>query len=62
MMVRGDFRVETLVLAVKVGNPDAPPDDQLDSASGTEVPGQLYTPMTSSVVGPFGPDGAAIRG
>jgi len=31
-MVRGDFRVETWVSAAKPGNPDAPPDEQFNSA------------------------------
>jgi hypothetical protein len=31
-MVRGDFRVETWVSAAKIGNPDAPPDEQFNSA------------------------------
>jgi hypothetical protein len=31
-MVRGDFRVETWVSAAKLGNPDAPPDQQFNSA------------------------------
>lgn len=31
-MVRGDFRVETWVSAAKLGNPDAPPDEQFNSA------------------------------
>ncbi len=31
-MVRGDFRVETWVSAAKVGNPEAPPDEQFNSA------------------------------
>ncbi len=31
-MVRGDFRVETWVSAAKLGNPEAPPDEQFNSA------------------------------
>lgn len=31
-MVRGDFRVETWVSAAKLGRPDAPPDEQFNSA------------------------------
>ncbi len=31
-MVRGDFRVETWVSAAKVGNAEAPPDEQFNSA------------------------------
>lgn len=31
-MVSGDFRVETWVSAAKLGNPDAPPDQQFNSA------------------------------
>lgn len=31
-MVRGDFRVETSVSAAKIGDPQAPPDEQFNSA------------------------------
>jgi hypothetical protein len=31
-MVQGDFRVETWVSAAKLGNPEAPPDEQFNSA------------------------------